>query len=79
MATTKIIGLFSCNYSVSDHFPKVVPPVLAFLISAFFLCRDKNEQQPVTLSHFITGNGRHMVAYRRYDGTLIEVKPDVEE
>lgn len=41
--------------------------------------RNKNEQQPVIMSHFITGNGKRMVAYRRYDGTLIEVKPEAEE
>ncbi|XP_026803897.3 ankyrin repeat and SOCS box protein 2 isoform X1 [Pangasianodon hypophthalmus] len=41
--------------------------------------RDKNDQQSVTVSHFITGNGKRMVAYRRYDGTLIQVKPEEEE
>ncbi|MCJ8744007.1 hypothetical protein PDJAM_G00101320 [Pangasius djambal] len=40
---------------------------------------DKNDQQSVTVSHFITGNGKRMVAYRRYDGTLIKVKPEEEE
>ncbi|XP_060772278.1 ankyrin repeat and SOCS box protein 2 isoform X3 [Neoarius graeffei] len=41
--------------------------------------REKNEHLPLTVSHFITGNGKRMVAYRRYDGTLIEVKPEAEE
>ncbi|KAI5615153.1 ankyrin repeat and SOCS box protein 2 isoform X2 [Silurus asotus] len=39
----------------------------------------RNNHEPITLSHFITGNGKRMVAYRRYDGTLIEVKPEKEE
>ncbi|KAF4071152.1 hypothetical protein AMELA_G00281770 [Ameiurus melas] len=41
--------------------------------------RDKNAQQPGTVSHFITGNGKRMLAYRRYDGTLIDIKPEAEE
>ncbi|KAI4899341.1 hypothetical protein NFI96_014593 [Prochilodus magdalenae] len=30
------------------------------------------------VSHFVTGNGMRMVAYRRFDGTLVEVKPEDE-
>ncbi|XP_026854845.2 ankyrin repeat and SOCS box protein 2 isoform X2 [Electrophorus electricus] len=42
--------------------------------------RDNDNQQAGTIvSHFITGNGRRMVAYRRYDGTLVEIKPETEE
>ncbi|XP_022519172.2 ankyrin repeat and SOCS box protein 2 isoform X1 [Astyanax mexicanus] len=37
-----------------------------------------NEQSPVIVSHFTSGNGKPMVAYRRYDGTLVEVKPEAE-
>ncbi|XP_072553479.1 ankyrin repeat and SOCS box protein 2 [Salminus brasiliensis] len=37
-----------------------------------------NQQSPLIASHFTTGNGKRMVAYRRYDGTLIEVKPEAE-
>ncbi|XP_056150230.1 ankyrin repeat and SOCS box protein 2-like [Lampris incognitus] len=32
-----------------------------------------------TVSHFITGYGRRMVAYRRRDGSLIHVAPELEE
>ncbi|XP_053345159.1 ankyrin repeat and SOCS box protein 2-like isoform X2 [Clarias gariepinus] len=41
--------------------------------------RNQNDQQPVTVSHFTTGSGKRMVAYRRSDGTLMEVKPEAEE
>ncbi|XP_062858426.1 ankyrin repeat and SOCS box protein 2 isoform X2 [Trichomycterus rosablanca] len=41
--------------------------------------RDNSNQQSVIVSHFVTGNGQRMVAYRRYDGTLVEVKPEKEE
>ncbi|TSR99383.1 Ankyrin repeat and SOCS box protein 2 [Bagarius yarrelli] len=41
--------------------------------------RDRQNQQNVTVSHFITGNGKRMMAYRTFDGTLIEVKPEAEE
>ncbi|KAF5879917.1 ankyrin repeat and SOCS box protein 2-like, partial [Clarias magur] len=41
--------------------------------------REQNDQQPVTVSHFTTGSGKRMVAYRRSDGTLMEVKPEAEE
>ncbi|XP_037393608.1 ankyrin repeat and SOCS box protein 2-like isoform X4 [Pygocentrus nattereri] len=37
-----------------------------------------NPQIPLIVSHFVTGNGKRMVAYRRYDGTLVEVKPEAE-
>ncbi|XP_027003320.1 ankyrin repeat and SOCS box protein 2 isoform X2 [Tachysurus fulvidraco] len=41
--------------------------------------RDRKDQQSVIVSHFVTGYGKRMVAYRTFDGTLIEVKPEAEE
>ncbi|XP_058234658.1 ankyrin repeat and SOCS box protein 2 isoform X1 [Hemibagrus wyckioides] len=41
--------------------------------------RDRKNQQSVIVSHFVTGYGKRMVAYRTLDGTLIEVKPEAEE
>ncbi|XP_076873728.1 ankyrin repeat and SOCS box protein 2-like isoform X2 [Brachyhypopomus gauderio] len=41
--------------------------------------RDDNQQPATVVSHFVTGNGKRMVAYRRFDGTLIEIKPESEE
>ena len=32
-----------------------------------------------TVSHFITGQGKRMVAYRKHDGALVHVCPEPEE
>ncbi|XP_056115958.1 ankyrin repeat and SOCS box protein 2 isoform X3 [Rhinichthys klamathensis goyatoka] len=37
-----------------------------------------NPQGVCSVSHFVTGSGKRMVAYRRYDGTM-EVAPEPEE
>ncbi|XP_066533927.1 ankyrin repeat and SOCS box protein 2-like [Hoplias malabaricus] len=37
-----------------------------------------NQDTSFIVSHFTTGYGKRMVAYRRYDGTLVEVKPEAE-
>lgn len=54
-------------------------PVTYSSVSLFFVCLFIRKLFEGTVSHYITGNGQRMVAYRKYDGVLVHVCPEPEE
>lgn len=48
------------------------------LSSDWLLSCDRNTFDG-TVSHFMTGSGKKMMAYRKADGTLVRIVPEPEE